>query len=90
MSHTSKVLLGGFALLAVCLLIGRAVGAPGTGVPKAALVFIALWFVGAAINMWAGVSRAGYSIAEEAPVFLLVFGIPAAVAVFVWWRSSRG
>lgn len=90
MSHTAKVLLGGFALLAICLLIGRAVGAPGTGMAKAALAFIALWFVGAAINMWIGVSRAGYSVADEAPVFLLVFGIPAAVAMFIWWRTSRG
>jgi len=90
MSHTAKVLLGGFVLLAVCLLIGRALGAPGTGIAKATLVFIALWFVGPAINMWVGVSKVGYSVAEEAPVFLLVFGIPAAVALFIWWRTSRG
>jgi hypothetical protein len=88
MSHTAKVLLGGFALLAACLLIGRAIGAPGSGIAKASLAFIALWFIGAAINMWVGVSKAGYSLAEEAPVFFIVFGIPAAVALFIWWRTS--
>jgi hypothetical protein len=36
--------------------------------------------------MYVGVKRAGYSVADEAPIFLLVFAIPAAVALFVWWR----
>src|SRR3989475_1940476 len=35
--------------------------------------FIALWLVAAGINMWVGVSKAGYSVAEEAPIFLVVF-----------------
>jgi hypothetical protein len=58
-------------------------------IAESALVFVALWFVDAGINMWLGTSRAGYSVAEEAPIFLVVFLIPTAVALFVWWRSSR-
>jgi hypothetical protein len=27
--------------------------------------------------------------AEEVPFFLVVFLVPAAVALFVWWRYSR-
>jgi hypothetical protein len=46
--------------------------------------------VAAGVNLWIGVSRAGYSIADEAPVFLLVFGIPAAVALGALWALSRG
>jgi hypothetical protein len=38
--------------------------------------------------MWLGVSRAGYSVAEEAPVFLVVFAVPAAVAAVLWWRFA--
>jgi hypothetical protein len=38
--------------------------------------------------MWMGVSRAGYSVAEELPMFLLVFAVPAAVALLVWWKFS--
>ena len=38
--------------------------------------------------MWIGVSRAGYSVADEAPVFLVVFGVPAAVAALLAWRWS--
>ena len=43
----------------------------------------------AAVDMWLGVSRAGYSVAEEAPVFVYVFGLPVAIAVAVWWLLAR-
>ncbi len=89
--HTVKVLAAGFALLVVCLAAGRLMGGGGqsTLLARSALVFVALWFVGAGINMWVGVSKAGYSLEEEAPIFLVVFLIPAAVALLVWWRYSR-
>jgi hypothetical protein len=74
MGHTVKVIAGGFVLLALCVLIGRADGAK---------VFIPLWLVGAGINMWVGVARAGYSVAEEAPIFLVVFAVPAVVALLL-------
>ena len=92
MSHTIKVIAAGFALLAVCLLAGRFMSdlSQSASLARSALVFVALWFVGAGINMWIGVSRAGYSVREEAPIFLGVFLVPAAVALLVWWRSSRG
>ena len=52
----------------------------------ATIVFAALWFVIAAANMWVGVAKAGYSFGEELPIFLLIFGLPVAVAVFVKWK----
>jgi len=39
--------------------------------------------------MWVGVSKAGYSVAEEAPIFLIVFAVPAAVGLAVLWVLSR-
>jgi len=36
--------------------------------------------------MHLGVKRAGYSVSEEAPIFLVVFGIPAAAALLAWWK----
>ena len=88
MLHTVKVIGVGFALLAVCLLVGRQLGgaAQPTFLSRSALVFIALWFIGAGINMWVGVSKAGYSVKEEIPFFFIVFLIPAAVALIFWWR----
>jgi len=88
--HTLKVIGVGFALLAACLLVGRWAGAgqPAT-IARAALAFVALWVVGAGINLWLGVSRAGYTVGEEAPIFLVVFSIPAAAALLVWWRYTQ-
>ena len=48
--------------------------------------FIAVWFAVAAVNMWLGVARAGYSVTDELPIFLLIFGAPAALAWFAKWQ----
>jgi hypothetical protein len=71
--HTIMVVLGGFLLLGICLLAGR---------------LTKTLAIAALINLWIGVSRAGYSVAEELPIFLAVFAIPAVVALFVWWKFS--
>jgi hypothetical protein len=76
--------LGGFLLLGLCLLAGRLMKT----MPIAALIFIPIWFGAALVNLWIGVSRAGYSVAEELPIFLAVFAIPAVVALFIWWKLS--
>lgn len=82
--HTIIVLAIGFGLLGLCAIAGRVLGgSPGTA--TAALVFLPLWLIGAGINMYMGVKGAGYSVADEAPIFLLVFAVPAAVALIVWW-----
>jgi len=58
----------------------------------ATVAFVVLWCVAAAANMWVGVSHAGYSFREELPIFLLIFLLPSAVAVFVKWKClcARG
>jgi hypothetical protein len=38
------------------------------------------------VNLWVGVSKAGYAVSDELPIFLLIFGLPAVVAVFLKWR----
>ena len=90
--HTLKVIAGGFILLAVCLLIGRLLGgqAQAGGVAGAAKLFIPLWLLVAGVNLWIGVTKAGYTVAKEAPIFLVVFAVPAAVALLLVWRLSRG
>jgi hypothetical protein len=83
--HTVIVLAIGFGVLAVCMFLGRALGG-ASGTATAPLAFLPVWFVGAGINMYLGVKKAGYSVADEAPIFLLVFAIPAAAAIVIWWR----
>jgi hypothetical protein len=87
--RSAIIIVGGFVLLAICLFAGRLFGRPGAQAMIAgAQVFIPLWFIAAAVNMWIGVSRAGYTFMEELPIFLVIFGLPAAVAAFVWWKLS--
>ena len=82
--HTIIVLAIGFGILGVCALAGYLVGGAAT-VATAALLFLPIWFISAGINMYMGVKSAGYSVAEEAPMFLLVFAVPAVAALIVWW-----
>jgi hypothetical protein len=89
--HTLKVIIAGFVLLALCVALGPVLDRanPTAGMVMGAKLFLPLWLIGAGINMWVGVSRAGNSVADEAPVFLVVFAIPAGVAALVWWRLTR-
>ena len=80
------VIIGmGFALLGLCIGAGWLAGGPAK-MKMAATVFIALWFIAAAVNMYVGVARAGYSFMEELPIFLLIFGAPAVVAAILRWK----
>jgi hypothetical protein len=87
--RTIVIILGGFVLLAACIVVARRLGG-GAAAPigSAVAIFIAAWFVLAAINMWFGVARAGYSFREELPIFLVIFLVPAAAAVFLGWKLS--
>ena len=89
--RTAIIIGAGLILLAIFVLTGRFTGTPAApAMARAALYFLPLWFLAAAINMWMGVAKAGYSVAEEAPIFAVIFAVPAAVALLVWWRYSRG
>ncbi len=87
--RTMIIILGGFVLLAACIVVARRLGGSAAApVGSAIAVFVAIWFVLAAINMWFGVARAGYSFKEELPIFLLIFLLPAVAAVFIKWKLS--
>lgn len=80
--HTVIVIGGGIVLLVLAVLIGRASGG-AAGIARWAVIFIPVWLVLAAINLWVGVSHAGYTVMEEMPIFLVVFGGPAIIAIGV-------
>jgi hypothetical protein len=60
--HTLKVIAIGFAVLVACSAAGYFTSG-ATGLSRAALIFLPVWAIGAGINMYLGVKRAGYSIA---------------------------
>jgi hypothetical protein len=88
--HTLMMIGSGLVLLALFVLAGRRLGGGRTAAgARAALFFIPAWLAASTVNLWVGVSRAGYTVAEELPILLVVFGVPAAVAAALWWRFSR-
>jgi hypothetical protein len=85
--RTGLFLVAGFLLLAASLLLGRLFSSQyPSATLVAAVAYIALWCVIAGVNMWVGVAKAGYSVAEELPIFGLIFVLPAAVAIVLKWK----
>jgi hypothetical protein len=74
----------GFLLLAAFLILGRLFSANYPSAKYAATAaFIVFWLLIAAFDLWVGVSKAGYTVADELPIFLLIFAVPAAAAVIL-------
>lgn len=73
--HTVMVVAGGLALLAVCLIAGRVGGDPRTaGVPAAMADRRRRQYVDRR-------HARGNSVSAELPIFLVVFAVPAIVAL---------
>ena len=87
--HIALVILGGAVQLGLFLLFGWLWGNSAATMALAARLFIPLWCVIAAANMWIGVASAGYSVREEAPILLLNLAVPIALAVLASWRLSH-
>ncbi|MNQ99924.1 hypothetical protein D3C85_1156790 [compost metagenome] len=86
--HMLMVIAGGAVLLGVFLLFGKLWGSDAAALALAAKAFIPLWLIIAIVNLWVGVSHAGYSVREELPILLIVFAVPAALAGLVIWRHA--
>jgi hypothetical protein len=82
--RTAVIIVAGFVLWGICLAIARFTGVLST--TAATALFIILWLIVAAVNMYFGVTRAGYSVQEELPIFLVIFLLPAIVAALAKWK----
>lgn len=86
--HTLMVISGGVLLLVLLGVIGwRLNGAAGAA--KASYLFIPLWLVCAVVNLTVGVMSAGYTVAQETPILLVVFGVPAVIAFVAAKQLSK-
>jgi hypothetical protein len=81
--HTLMVTGGGLVLLGLFLVLARSWTADPSVLAVAAKAFIPVWLTIALVNLWIGVRYAGYTVFQELPILLVVFGIPAAVAFAV-------
>jgi hypothetical protein len=85
--RTGIIILAGGVLWAGCLGLARwLTGWTAASTTLATVAFIALWFIAATVNLWVGVTQAGYAFREELPIFLLIFSVPSIVAAVVKWR----
>jgi len=85
--RTMLIIFAGFVLWGIGLGIARLLSNFSASSTTAATIsFVVLWFIISALNMWIGISQAGYSFQEELPIFLLIFLLPAATAVLVKWK----
>ena len=73
--------------LAACILLGRLFSSNYPGATSAATwIFVLLWLLISTVNLWVGVAKAGYTLTEELPIFLLIFGVPTIAALVLKWR----
>ncbi len=85
---TATATIVGLLLFAITQVLGhRRSGAAGR--ISAARAFILLWLVATLAIVLVGVLVRGYSLAQELPVFIIIFGIPAALAVLAIRRARR-
>ena len=80
--HMVMLLLAGAVLLAALSLVAWRMGG-WSGVVKAMPLYLAAWLCAMLVNFYVGVVHAGYSVALEAAVFVVVFGGPAVAAWLV-------
>jgi hypothetical protein len=85
--RTPLFLFAGFLLLASACIVGKLLSEPyPQAMTWATALFILIWLALAAANLTGGVTRAGYTVGEELPVFLLIFGLPALCMAVLRWK----
>lgn len=85
--RTVLFLAAGFLMLGASVLLARLFSGNYPGATLIATVaFVAVWLLIAGFNMWVGVAKAGYPFADELPIFLAIFAVPAAAAIVMKWK----
>ena len=85
--RTAMILTAGILLLAAAVIFGRLfVQYYSNAMSWAIGVFLTLWLVATGFNLWVGVNKAGYSVGEELPIMLLLYLLPAGLAVLIRWK----
>ena len=84
--HTLRLIVIGLVLLSVFVFVAVQINQRRDKTVDGAKLFIWVWLAVSAINFFVGVLVAGYSIATEILVHIVVFGLPGGVA---WYLSRR-
>ena len=85
--RTILFLVSGLLLMSSFLIVAKLFSEHFPSAPNWALALgLGLWLAVTGSNMWIGVAKAGYSVAEELPILALLFLMPAVAAILVRWR----
>lgn len=82
------VIGAGLLLLVVFALFGRLWGHDAAGVALGARWFLPVWTGVALVNLWVGVTKAGYTVIQELPILLVVLAVPGAAALLLAWQMA--
>lgn len=82
--RTVIIILIGLALATAVLRL-----VPSAWRTAAALMFTLLWLAVSLWNLRTGLSH-GYTLAQEVPIHVPLFGVPVALAWALWWYTRRG
>ncbi len=86
--HMLMMTVIGLALLAAFWFVGRLLNRrAGRAVINGPRLFLLVWAAVSFYNGYVGVTTAGYSVQAELLVHVVVFGLPAAIAVFLMIRK---
>ena len=85
--RTILFLTSGILLVSASALLARLFSSELPSAPFwATVAFCLIWLLICGGNMWVGVAKAGYSVAEELPILLILYGVPALAAVLLKWK----
>jgi hypothetical protein len=84
--HTIKIIIAGLLIWSVINILSHLwVEKVATG--SGLVLFLALWLIISVVHLWIGVFHAGYSLAEELPILVVVFSVPAVIGLGCWFLS---
>ena len=87
--HTFLVIAGGIVLLGFFIAIARNLARSTSAIIRSCWLFVPVWLIFSGLNLWSGITLAGYSLADEVPFFLAVFFIPTVIALTITIMLKR-
>ena len=87
--HMLLVIGAGLLLALVFGLFGHLWGHGRADIALGLKYFLPVWVAIALLNLWVGVSKAGYTLAQELPILALVIAVPLIIAGLLIWHLGR-
>ncbi|WP_454831059.1 hypothetical protein [Pseudoxanthomonas wuyuanensis] len=81
--RTLVIILIGLAIVSAAMWLAKPARRP-----QVAWVFAGVWLLATLLNLRTGLSH-GYTLQEELPVHLLLFGAPVLVGWWLAWKTRR-